>query len=161
MSEGYRRLLSYRGRPAYHTVAYFCSNTIAWRTVGNVPYSSTVLFRERGQVCCQTFLLISPFFLFSRPRARLATVYVVVFFGLATNTLNVRNNSRRNVQLRYYRSKVNTKTPIDKRLHTAAAAAAVRYGTVEYSERSIHRCAGISPACREKTSGLVCQEKTP
>ena len=44
-----------------------------------------------GAGCCQTFSS-DFFFLFSRPRAGLATVYSS-FFGLATNALNVRNNS--------------------------------------------------------------------
>ena len=48
-----------------------------------------------GGVCCQTFyfVLLS---LFSRPRAGLATVYSS-FFGLATITLNVRNNNNNNI----------------------------------------------------------------
>ena len=41
-------------------------------------------------VCCQTFYFVL-FSLFSKPRAGLATVQSS-FFGLATNTLNARNN---------------------------------------------------------------------
>ena len=48
---------------------------------------------------CQTFYFLF-FSLFSRPRAGLATgPCKVVFFGLATNALNVRNNNNNNLQL--------------------------------------------------------------
>ena len=50
-----------------------------------------------GGECCQTFSFVL-FSLFSRPRAGLATVQSS-FFGLATNTLNVRNNNNNNNNL--------------------------------------------------------------
>ena len=58
-------------------------------------------FSERGGGAHQTFFFFVS--LFSRPRAGLATCKVV-FFGLATNALNVRNNNNN------LRRKVNEKS---------------------------------------------------